>query len=87
MLCFFFLLFSRRLLSIDNTMLALNTFVRNTCINTNVLSSTLLNASARSLFSRRMNHIKAEEAREFTIQLPVGRIAGNSKVLSLPTNV
>lgn len=57
-------------------MLALNTFVRNTCINTNVLSSTLLNASARSLFSRRMNHIKAEEAREFTIQLPVGRIAG-----------
>lgn len=54
----------------------LNTFVRSTFTNKNVLQATLLKSSARIFFAKRMNHIKAEDAQEFTIQLPIGQVTG-----------
>jgi len=54
----------------------LNTFSRAALTSKNILQPMVLKLSARTLVSRRMNHIKAEDAREFTIQLPIGQVAG-----------
>ena len=59
----------------------LNTFSRAALTSKNILQPMVLKLSARTLVSRRMNHIKAEDAREFTIQLPIGQVAGNFEVL------
>ena len=74
------------LLSVDKTMNVLNTFSRAALTSKNILQPMVLKLSARTLVSRRMNHIKAEDAREFTIQLPIGQVAGNFEVLQWKKN-
>ena len=55
---------------------ALKNFHRACGNNSKVLSSKLLKIPASSIFSKRRNHIKPEEAREIRIPFPNGYITG-----------